>query len=146
MPAKSARQGVRQLVGDLFVEDLLPGERDDGAFGLPPEAVDLGQRVAGVVEGDEETFLHLLSHHHGLKGIDIRAAELVLLLHLDGEELLFEVEFVALVLAPVVERGDGEDATIDAYVADLRFVRDAAELWFTIQRLFTLRHLLEVAL
>jgi hypothetical protein len=35
------------------------------------------------------------------------------LLHLDGEELLFEVQFVGLVHAPVVERGDGEDAAID---------------------------------
>ncbi len=52
-----------QLVGDLFVQDFLHSERDDVAFGLPPKAVDLRHRVAGVIEGDEEPLLAFLAHH-----------------------------------------------------------------------------------
>ena len=84
--------------------------------------------VAGEVEGDEEALRPVGARHHGLEGVDVRPARLVLLLHLDGIPVVHEVE-----LAGVLRRASsarpttGEDAAVDAHVADLRLVRDAAE-------------------
>ena len=52
-----------------------------------------------VVEGDEEALGAVLAHHDGLEGVDVRAADLVLLLHLDRIPDVHEVE-LASALAP----------------------------------------------
>lgn len=61
------------------------------------------------------------------KGVHVGATRLVLLLHLDREEFLFELQVVGPWLAAVLQRGDGPDAFIYASVTAPRFIRDAAE-------------------
>jgi hypothetical protein len=51
-----------------------------------------------------EAFLAILAHHHGFKGVYVRAAGLVLLFHLDGIPAFFQAEFAGLLLA---RRGAG---------------------------------------
>src|SRR5208283_5899870 len=88
---------------------------------------DLLQRVRRIIERHEEVFLAILAHHHGFKGVYVRAAGLVLLFHLDGIPAFFQAEFAVLLLARRGAGGDGEDAAIHAHVADLHLVWDAAE-------------------
>ena len=111
---------------DLLVEDFLHGQRDDDPAALLEEPADFRARIARVVERHEEPLLTVLAHHHGLEGVDVRAARLVLLLDLDGVELFLQREFAGLGLAAAIQRGHGEDAAVQTQVADLRLVRDAA--------------------
>src|ERR1039458_3781844 len=68
-----------------------------------------------------------LRHNHGFKGVNVRAADLVFLFHLDGIPAFFQAEFAFLLLARRGAGGDREDAAIHAHVADLHLVWDAAE-------------------
>ena len=61
------------------------------------------------------------------KAVNVRAAGLVFLFHLDGIPAFFQAEFSFLLLARGRAGGDGEGAAIHAHVADLHLVRDAAE-------------------
>ena len=61
------------------------------------------------------------------KAVNVRAAGLVFLFHLDGIPAFFQAEFAFLLLARRGAGGHGEDAAIYAHVADLHLVRDAAE-------------------
>ena len=87
---------------------------------LAEESVYLPQRVAGIIEADEKSLLAFRAAHGGLEGVNVRAARLVLLLHLHGVEAFFQREFARAGFADVVQREDGEDAAINAFVADLR--------------------------
>ena len=49
------------------------------------------------------------------------------LFYLDGIPAFFQTKFTFLLFARRGAGGDGEDAAIHAHVADLHFVRDAAE-------------------
>ena len=61
------------------------------------------------------------------KAVNVRAAGLVFLFHLDGIPAFFQAEFAFLLFARRGTGGDGEDAAIHAHVAHLHFVGDAAE-------------------
>ena len=63
-----------------------------------------------IIERDDEAFLAILAHHHGFKGVNVRAAGLVFLFHLDGIPAFFQAEFAFLLLARRGAGGDGEDA------------------------------------
>ena len=119
----------RQLADELLIQDVVHRERHDDPVRPLEELLDLAERVPRVVEGDEEALLAALPHEHGLERVDVGPAGLVRLLHLNRIKL-FRVEPGQVALAPPREirrRGDREDATVDAHVADLRLVRDAAE-------------------
>ena len=61
------------------------------------------QGVAGVIEADEEAFLAILAHHDGFEGVDVGAADLVLLLDLDGIPVVHEAEFAVFAFLRVAE-------------------------------------------
>jgi hypothetical protein len=61
-------------------------------------------RIRRIIERHEKAFLAILAHHHGFKGVYVRAAGLVLLLYLDGIPAFFQAEFAVLLLA---RRGAG---------------------------------------
>jgi hypothetical protein len=42
------------------------------------------QRIRRIIERHEEAFLAIFAHHHGFKGVYVRAAGLVFLFYLDG--------------------------------------------------------------
>jgi hypothetical protein len=116
---------LSQLPGNLLVQNFLQGERDDdGVVGFE-EAVNLPQRVVAEIEADEEALVALAPAHGGFKGVNVRLARLVLLLHMNGIPAFFQGEIAFLERRRF--RADGEDATINALVADLCFVFDAAE-------------------
>ena len=50
---------LRQLPRNLLVQNVPHGDRDDDAVFLAEEAVNLVQRVAGIIEADKETLLAL---------------------------------------------------------------------------------------
>ena len=74
--------GLCELVGDLLVQNFAHREQHDHPPGLPEEAADLRHRIAGIVEGNEKSFL-THTGHHGLKRVDVRTADLLVLFHLD---------------------------------------------------------------
>ena len=73
-----------QLLRDVLVEDFLHGQGHDDFVAALEERFDLRQRVRRIIERHEEAFLAIFAHHHGFKGVYVRAAYLVLLFHLDG--------------------------------------------------------------
>ena len=77
----------------MFVEDFLHGQGDDDFVAALEEGFDLLQRVRRIIERHEEAFLAVLAHHHGFKGVYVRAAGLVFLFHLDGIPAFFQAEF-----------------------------------------------------
>jgi hypothetical protein len=77
-------------VPELLVEDLAHRQGHDDAPGLFEVAADLGEGIRRVVEGNEEPLGAFLAGHHRLESVDVGAARLVLLLHLDGVKLLLE--------------------------------------------------------
>ena len=91
------------------------------------KASDLVQGVAGEVEADEESLGAVLAHEDGLEHVDVRPACFVFLLHLEGKPDVHEVEFAGGVAAFLRHRGERVDFAVDAHVADLGFVGDAAE-------------------
>jgi len=119
--------GSRQLPRNLLAEDFLHGQGDDDFVAALEERFDLLQRIRRIIERYEEAFLAVLAHHHGFKGVYVRAAGLVLLFHLDGIPAFFQAEFACLLLARRGAGGEGEDAAIHAHVAHLHLVQDAAE-------------------
>jgi len=44
---------LRQFLRDVFFKDFLHGQRDNDLVFLAEEGIDLGQRVAGIIECDE---------------------------------------------------------------------------------------------
>ena len=46
-----------------------------------------------------EAFLAILAHHHGFKGVNVQATDLVFLFYLDGIPAFFQTKFVFLLLA-----------------------------------------------
>ena len=60
------------------------GDMDDAAF---EEISDLRHRVAAVIKRDDEAGVAIFAHHHGFKGVNVQAAHLVLLFHLDNRRL-----------------------------------------------------------
>ena len=83
---------LRQFPGEFLVEDFADGEGDDDLVGLPEEAVDFGEGVLAVVEGDEEALGTVFATHHGFERVDVRAANFLLLLDLDRVPDVHEVE------------------------------------------------------
>ena len=77
--------GLHQLLGNVLVEDFLHGQGDDDFVAALEKRFDLLQRVRRIIERHEKAFLAILAHHHGFKGVNVRAAGLVLLFHLDGK-------------------------------------------------------------
>ena len=119
---------LNQLVRDLLVEDLAHRERDDHAMFLSEEAVDLAQGVARCSRSPRRSPCRVWRGAwrprrrrcpagrpcpSASPGSDTSAS--------------MKCQFVGPGRAPLVERGDGEDAAVDAHVADLRFVGDAAQ-------------------
>src|ERR1017187_3443276 len=117
----------RQLPGNLLVQNVADGERDDDAVLLAEKAVDLVQRVARIIEADKESLLALRPAHRRFKGVNVRPARLVLLLHLHRIEALLQRQLIRPGFADVVQGRDGEDTSINALVADLRLVLPAAQ-------------------
>ena len=72
------------------------GDMDDAAF---EEISDLRHRVAAVIKRDDEAGVAIFAHHHGFKGVNVRAAGLVFLFHLDGIPAFFQTEFAFLLFA-----------------------------------------------
>ena len=68
----------------MFFQNILHRQRDDDFAGATEKGVGFGERVARVIEADEKAFLTFLAHHHGLEGVNVRAARFVFLFHLDG--------------------------------------------------------------
>ena len=58
------------------------GDMDDAAF---EEISDLRHRVAAVIKRDDEAGVAIFAHHHGFKGVNVRAAGLVFLFSLGCE-------------------------------------------------------------
>src|ERR1035437_4554617 len=118
---------TRQLPRNLLVQNVAHGDRDDDAVFLAEKAVNLVQRVAGVVEADKESLLALRPAHRCFKGVNVRPARLVLLLHLHRIKALLQRQLIRPGFADVVQGRDGEDSSINALVADLRLVLSAAQ-------------------
>src|SRR5664280_801395 len=68
-----------QFLGNMLVEDFLHGQGDDDFVAALEERFDLLQGVRGIIERHEEAFLAILAHHHGFKGVYVRAADFVFL-------------------------------------------------------------------
>ena len=62
-----------------------------------------------IIERDDEAFLAILAHHHGFKGVNVRAAGFVFLFHLDGIPAFFQAEFAGLrrMFPPLLEERGG---------------------------------------
>jgi hypothetical protein len=67
----------------VLVENFLHGQGDDDFVAAFEEGFNLLQRVRRIIERHEETFLAIFAHHHGFKGVNVRAAGLVFLLDPD---------------------------------------------------------------
>jgi len=78
------RINLRELFCNVFVEDFLHGQGDDDFVAALEKRVDFRQGVGRKVERHEKAFVAILAHHHGFKGVDVRATGLVLLFHLDN--------------------------------------------------------------
>ena len=118
----------RQFHAELgFVQDVADGQGADGFAGALEEGADFRVGVLGEVERDEEAGVALLAHHDGLERVYVRPAGLALLLDLNRIPSLFQREFIMAFPARDGAGGDGIDASVHAHVADLDFVRDAAE-------------------
>ncbi len=52
-------------------------------FAISLVAFDLAQGGVGIIERHDEAFLAILAHHHGFKGVNVRASGLVFLFYLD---------------------------------------------------------------
>jgi hypothetical protein len=113
-----------QLLREVAVEDGLDGEGDDDFVGFSEVGVDFGEGVRGEVEGDEEALGAVLAGHDGLEGVDVGAAGFVLLFDLDRVPGVHEVQFAGLLFG---DGGDGVDAAVNAPIADLGLVGDAAD-------------------
>lgn len=118
----------------LLVQNFLDGDERDLSLSSLPERGALGLGVVGVGERDEEAAGAVFSLHDGLEGVDVGAADLVCLFDLHGEPVAREhacageAGLVLGGLRVVLGLGaDGEDAPVDAHVADLNLVGDAAE-------------------
>ena len=111
----------------MLVEDFLHGQGDDDFVAALEKRIYLRQRVLQEIKAHEKTFLAIFAHHHGFKGVYVRATGLVLLFDLNGIPALLQREFAFLFFAGRGAGADGEDAAINAHVADLHFVGDAAE-------------------
>src|ERR1035441_6182309 len=118
---------LRQLPGNLLVQNVAHGERDDDAVLLAEKAVNLAQRVAGIIEADKESLLALRPAHRRFKGVNVRPARLVLLLHLHWIKALLQRQLTRPGFADVVQGRDREDASINAFEAELRLVLSAAD-------------------
>lgn len=94
----------RQLMRDLFFQDVFDGQGGDGLAGLLEEGADFAQCVVAVTESYEEALLAVLAHHHGLEGVDIGPADFVLLLDVDWVSMRLSNR-VLLLLDPVLLRG-----------------------------------------
>src|ERR1035441_8438191 len=84
---------LHQFLRNVLVEDFLHGQGDDDFVAALEERFDLQQRIRRVIERHEEAFLAILAHHHGFKGVYVRAAGLVFLFYLDGIPAFFQAEF-----------------------------------------------------
>ena len=69
----------------MLVEDFLHGHGHDDFVAALEERFDLLQRIRRLIERHEEAFLAILAHHHGFKGVNVRAAGLVFLFSLGCE-------------------------------------------------------------
>src|ERR1017187_2218220 len=118
---------LHQFLRNVLVEDFLHGQGDDDFVAALEERFDLLQRIRRIIERHEEAFLAIFAHHHGFKGVNVRATDLVLLFYLDGIPAFFQAEFAFLLFARRGTGGDGEDAAIHAHVAHLHLVGDAAK-------------------
>src|ERR1039458_6086283 len=121
----SLQPRLGQLRRNVVIEDFLHRQCHNDGMVVFEEAIYLAQGIFGVVEGDEEAFLAPAAAHGGLEGVNVRAANFVLLLYLDWIPAFVQGQFIRF-------RADGfgpdrEDAAINAHVADLGFVRDAAQ-------------------
>src|ERR1017187_4553195 len=90
---------LHQFLRNVLVEDFLHGQGDDDFVAALEERFDLLQRIRRIIERHEEAFLAIFAHHHGFKGVNVRAAGLVLLFYLDGIPAFFQAEFAFLLLA-----------------------------------------------
>jgi len=115
---------LRQLLGEVAVKDGLDGQGDDDLVALAEEGVDFGEGVGGEVEGDEEALGTVFAGHDGLEGVDVGSAGLVLLFDLDGVPCVHEIQFADLLFG---DGGNGVDAAVNAHIADLGLVGDAAD-------------------
>jgi len=117
------------LLDVLFVEDFLDGDEFDDASGLFVVAGAFGFGVGGEAEGDEEAALAVFALHDGFEGVDVGTADLFGLLDLDGEPVAGEHAGGLALFGRGVGgfRADGEDASVDAHVADLDLIGDTVE-------------------
>src|SRR5262249_42530198 len=69
----------------LLVQNLLHGQQLDDSTGSLMKCRAFALGVGGDAEGDEEAALAVLALHDGFELVDVRAADAVHLLDLDGE-------------------------------------------------------------
>jgi len=93
---KNPQVGSHQLLRNMLVEDFLHGQGDDDFVAALEERFDLLQRIRRVIERHEEAFLAIFAHHHGFKGVNVRATNLVFLFYLEGIPMFFQPEFTSL--------------------------------------------------
>jgi hypothetical protein len=102
----------------VLVKDVLNGDELDDPAGLFVEGSAFPLGIGAVAEGDEEAAPAVLAGHHRFEGIDIRPADLVGLLDLNGEPI-FREHVIGRAL-PALGGGlgglgaDGVDAAVDA--------------------------------
>src|SRR6266850_3474364 len=117
----------RQLLGNLLVEYLAHGERDDNLPGLLEERADLAGGVAAEIEADEEALRAVVPRHHSLERVDVGPPDLVLLLHLNRVPVVHEVEEPLPHALTLGRCRCGVDFPVDAHVPDLRLVRNPSK-------------------
>ena len=69
----------------MLVEDFRHGQGDDDFVAALEERFNLLQGVRRIIKRHEKAFLAILAHHHGFKGVYVRAAGLVFLFSLGCE-------------------------------------------------------------
>ena len=116
----------------LLIHNLLHRQQLDDSAGSLMERGAFLFSVFGVPKADEETALPAafpFALHDSFESINVRPANLVHLLHLNREPVLRQQAAFGRLGA------DGEDAAIDAHVANLHFVRSTAVPHMNFRRL-----------
>ena len=66
----------------MLLQNFLHGEQHNALAAPAEERIRLAHGIVGVIERHEETFLAILAHHHGFKGINVGTTDFVLLFDL----------------------------------------------------------------
>src|ERR1017187_3007838 len=82
-----------QFLRNLLVENFADGERFDGSALFALETINFKHGIASKFKADEIAKLPIFTKHHGFKCVNVRAANLIRLLDLDGIPFICEFKF-----------------------------------------------------